>query len=558
MRPWKNGTDVWRTGLIATATPTIDMGRVGEFDSLSEDASERIGRAVSVMAAVLVLSCVGVALAFLPNSVLGIDAARLPKEAIVTLASLVLLCGSISSPGRSLAAAHWWMAAFIFTSTLSMLGATNYAVATRAMVISLASFAFLIGGSRVTNERFQTFVVLGVALAGGLAAVSVLLEAVGQIPHVSLAHHGPGGTFLHRNHAAHFMVCTLPAAYCLSANHGAKRKAFGIAVTACLATAILVTRCRSAWIGTISLVIVIWAASMFLSTKADLVNRRRHRQFSPFLWTCALGAGFVLSQPITRRVGWAEPNPMRHTLSSLVDRQSGSGSGRLLQYQNTMKMIASHWFLGVGPGNWAVNYPHYAPPNDPSLLNGVKATEDQPLSDWLGFASERGIVAFIALMALMISLLRSPRSNNVSDHALLGLITAVIILGSFDAVQLAAAPSAVCFTQFGVYAKSRVRASRKSTILSSSLTVAMASLLIVLLPTELALLRSNLAITSRITSNTLQRAVSLQPVNYTAQMLLAISLADSGHCQQAIPHIDRAIALYPFAPAPLQLARACT
>ena len=68
-----------------------------------------------------------------------------------------------------------------------------------------------------------------------------------------------------------------------------------------------------------------------------------------------------------------KPNPVKgisRTLESIQNVASydeGSGRGRLVQYERSLRMAAAHPLFGVGPGNWPVVYPKFAADNDPSM-----------------------------------------------------------------------------------------------------------------------------------------------------------------------------------------------
>src|SRR5947207_513643 len=80
-----------------------------------------------------------------------------------------------------------------------------------------------------------------------------------------------------------------------------------------------------------------------------------------------LAVAVIVALILPNALHWRSRNPYLQTASNVADYERGSGRGRLVQYQRSLRMAAQHALLGVGPGNWAVDYPRHAARNDPSL-----------------------------------------------------------------------------------------------------------------------------------------------------------------------------------------------
>ena len=134
----------------------------------------------------------------------------------------------------------------------------------------------------------------------------------------------------------------------------------------------------------------------------------------------------------------------------MANFREGSGRGRLIQYENSLRMTRDHPVLGVGPGNWPVEYPRYTTPGDPAYDAGDPIpTNPWPSSDWVAMISERGIPAtllFIAAGAAMalVGWRRSRQegrtTEGLSGLAMIATIVVTGVVGAFDAVLLLAAP----------------------------------------------------------------------------------------------------------------------
>src|SRR5881398_878863 len=103
-------------------------------------------------------------------------------------------------------------------------------------------------------------------------------------------------------------------------------------------------------------------------------------------------------------------------MTGVVNYEQGSGRGRLVQYEHSLAMAAHHPIFGVGPGNWAVDYPNHAARNDPSMSDseGGMTFNPWPSSDWVAFVAERGLAATVllalALIGVVVGVLRRSRS----------------------------------------------------------------------------------------------------------------------------------------------------
>ncbi len=129
-------------------------------------------------------------------------------------------------------------------------------------------------------------------------------------------------------------------------------------------------------------------------------------------------------------------------------------------------MALAHPVLGVGPGNWPVIYPKFAPANDPSLSDATGMTSNPwPSSDWVAALSERGVLAFLALVAFVLMLLRGALTARYDagrePHERLaalaggGIVLIAALEGAFDAVLLLPTPSIVVWAAAGALLTSR-------------------------------------------------------------------------------------------------------
>src|SRR5439155_15157059 len=122
-----------------------------------------------------------------------------------------------------------------------------------------------------------------------------------------------------------------------------------------VAAALVLPRSRAGWL----------AAGVALLIFTVFSMREHGRRLIGLLAFAIAGAAAALVFPNTLR--WRSDNPYLQSVTGMMEYERGSGHGRLVQYQRSLGMAAQHALLGVGPGNWSVDYPRHAPRNDPSL-----------------------------------------------------------------------------------------------------------------------------------------------------------------------------------------------
>jgi O-antigen ligase len=128
-------------------------------------------------------------------------------------------------------------------------------------------------------------------------------------------------------------------------------------------------------------------------------------------------------------------------------------------------MAIDHPTLGVGPGNWKILYPAYSIGIQPPVVAPIWEVPSRPNSDLIGFTAERGVPATVVLLAALVSLavghVRSlTRLGHSTDYdeksycalASLGILIALAVVGSLDAVLQLPAPTYLVFLSLGALA----------------------------------------------------------------------------------------------------------
>jgi O-antigen ligase len=501
---------------------------------------------------VLQITTIAIVVSASTHTTFDLDRFLVPKELVLHLAAAV--AGVAAWRRITIGRRDLLLVLFLALSAVSAVGATNPWLAFRALAIS-ASGVLLFLVARALRDAGLARPLLGVLACGVvLAAATSLLQAYGLWLDLFTGNRAPGGTLGNRNFVAHAAAFGYPVV--LLAALWARRRA-GTAV-ACLGIAIVtaalvLTRSRAAWLAFAAMLLVFVTTLVFRRDGAGL------KRFVGVLLFAAGGVAAALLVPNTLR--WNSDNPYIESVKSVANYQEGSGRGRLIQYERSLVMAARRPLLGVGPGNWAVDYPEHAARRDPSLdpAETGMTYNPWPSSDWVAFAAERGFAAAIVLALFFLALLRraltvtvaaaegdGPPSSLVAA-TLLGTIVAACVAGAFDAVLLLPLPAFFVWTTIGALMPAEPAPH------AGPLRALTVVLLVALAAIGVSRSATQLAAMEMLTRGSAARAAQLDPGNYRAHL----RLARGGPRKQRCTHAHAAHALFPNAGAARELVRAC-
>jgi O-antigen ligase len=503
------------------------------------------------------LGAIAVVLIVSTFNVFELDRFFVPKEFVLHLIAVAVALLAMRAIARTTTRVDLLLAGYLLLSALSAVLATNRWLALRALAIS-ASGVLLFWGARELREAGLARPLLGaLALAVVAAALMSLLQTYGVETALFSENRAPGGTLGNRNFVAHAGAFGLPLL--LLAALGARRSGsywlscMGVAI---VTASLVLTRSRAAWIA-FAAVALFFLVAMIVSPPLRR-DSRMWRRLAGVIIVAGIGVAAALLIPNTLR--WRSRNPYLESMRRVADYQQGSGRGRLRQYEESLRMATHHPLLGVGPGNWAVDYPPFATPGDPSMSDTEDGmtTNPWPSSDWVASISERGLAATIflalAFLAIIVSaarqLLAAPDAEQgLFAAALLGTIAGAGIAGLFDAVLLLAVPTFLIWTTLGALWTTEpsqrrlprlvviavIAISIAGVIRSAAQTIAM----------EIDVTRGDRA--------SLARAALIDPANYRLRM----RLARLGNRKQRCENARAAHALYPSARAAAEASRPC-
>lgn len=347
----------------------------------------------------------------------------------------------------------------------------------------------------------------------------------------------PTSLFGNRNVAAEF---TAIAASVVVANFSARPRLHAVCLALAGAYAV-VNGSRSA------LVVLPVVAGL----AAVLPPRRGRAGFVPLL-ALSLGAGLALAALS------ALPRP---SLGAPLLPGAATGTAtlevRLEIQKGALGMVAGAPLLGVGAGQFAVQYPRHRSQREIEL-SSLQRNEPRRVAtvhdDWLETAVEGGVPAFLLLLLFAIARLRQaePRAQALPLVALFLLMLVRAPLGNAPAVAMALFAT-------GPSARGTASPSKSSAWFACALGLCLLGLGLLGATSAFALARYATERGDAPTGDRtwIERATSLAPVDATAFELLArerqIAATSSADVEQALAAADRAIALRPFEPSYLLL-----
>ncbi|CAN5323486.1 hypothetical protein BH23GEM2_BH23GEM2_25710 [soil metagenome] len=516
---------------------------------------------------ILQLGLLGVVVAVLPYKLFELDRYFVPKELVLhAVALLVTLLFLKRVRQVRVDAADALLTLFLALSVASAIVATNHWLAQRALGVSVSgALIFWAARSLGSSGSYRPLLVIASAAVVAAAATS-LAQAYGFGSEYFSLNRAPGGSFGNRNFVAHFSAMGLPVMIFTVVT--ARRVAgalLGSLAMGVVGAALVLSRSRAAWL---AITVSIGVLSILLVVSRYQWKRQKiGGRLSRLALVALLGASVAIVLP--NQLNWRSDSPYLDSARGLVDYRSGSGRGRVAQYGNSLEMAKAHPVLGVGPGNWPVRYPAFAPRGDRSLTDDGMTANPWPSSDWVAHVSERGILAGIALLgvfgALFIGALRRWRSLTSSDDLLAKItlaatITATLVVSAFDAVLLLAAPAFLAWTVIGATA-GVARVGREVVLPRAARLTAVGILLLVVLASAARSLTQFVAITKVGSGGTRagwNAAAAWDPGSYRINLRVAELHAARGRCSAARPFARRALDLFPDATTARRVLRRCS
>lgn len=514
---------------------------------------------------VLQLGAAAVVLAAATYKVFELDRFFVPKELALHLAAFLGGLFVIGSVRRGFATrVDVLLVGYLLLSAVSAVFATNHWMAMRALGVSLSGVGVFWAARGVRQAGLARPLLVALGFAVVLAAATSLMQTYGVRTDFFSLNRAPGGTLGNRNFVAHVAAFGLPVLLlCGLRAYRPGGYLAGMLGVAAVAAVLFLTRSRAAWLALIAVGFVLLFGLPWVRPL-----RRSGRILTRFFALLLIGGGVGVAAGllIPNTLNWKSDNPYMETAKGVVNYQEGSGKGRLIQYKNSLRMAMEHPLLGVGPGNWSVQYPDYARRRDPSMSQTEEGVTSNPWpsSDWVAFLSERGFPAFVLLILAFVGITvgawRRMRAARDADEGLVALALAAtlvgaVIVGAFDAVLLLPLPALWIWAALGVMldpADLRPLAVATPVRVGALVLVALAAAASAARSTAQVVAMGLYATSSRAAD--LRLASQLDPGSYRIHLRLAQSGTRKARCE----HATAAHELYPNAGQAAQLARRCT
>jgi len=502
----------------------------------------------------------------LPFKVFELDRYFVPKELVLHLVALMgaIILIAKRAPVRE-SKVDVLLVLFLVWNIASAVFATNHWLGQRALALSISSIVVFWYARYAASRGGYRSIIVACATATVIAALAGLAQAYGIRSDYFSLNRAPGGLFGNRNFVAH--VAAIGLSSLLWATVTARRSSgvlMGSIGGALVTGAVILSRSRAAYLALAACLIVL--AVGMLASRRHWSGAGVGPRLAKFVLACAVGALLAIALP--NSLNWNSDSPYLDSAKGMVEYKKGSGRGRLAQYENSLQMAAAHPVLGVGPGNWPVQYTRYAPGNDRSLTDDGMTANPWPSSDWVAFVSERGFVPAAALLAVFVILFFSAFRHwalladcepVLARLVLAGTIAAAMVVSMFDAALLLAAPSLLIWSAIGATGGAGQREAGEDLDASQWRWALM--LCFVLSAFSIARSSTQIVAMWQVGEGGLRagwmRGALWDPGSYRINARVAELYANRGQCSAARAYARRARDLFPNAAAPRRILRRC-
>jgi O-antigen ligase len=232
------------------------------------------------------------------------------------------------------------------------------------------------------------------------------------------------GIMSHKNEYSNSLMLMLPFLFYSIYRLKGGARALAFVITFCQLIMIMLLKTRAVWVGVVALGLVA-SIAIVLDYQRMGISRK---------WRNIIG-GLVATGIATILVIYNLPKASDDfsivgRIQGITDTQSWHNINRLKIWGATIELIKDHFWMGVGPGNWNMEYYTYVQ----GLFTGIQQTNwGRPHNDFLWVFAEKGIFGillfisfFLFLFYLGIQVLRKSTDKN-------SRILAVLLMGGIAA-----------------------------------------------------------------------------------------------------------------------------
>lgn len=331
-----------------------------------------------------------------------VDHTLVPRQLLVSVGTGVLLLAMLASGLK--AKLNIGLVAFIFLGFLlmnfiSVSAAINPVESWATISRYLLAFAFLVSlqyllqnGLLKASQLIKTLVVFG-----GIAAIITLfqlMKALGSGEFFSDIY-SVTGNFSHKNLLSSALMLAFPFAIMGAATLEGAWKKGSLVLVFLLVMEMFVLRTRGVW-----LAVFVGAISTFLIFL--WINRKSKLKLQFPYKLVGAGAGIALVLVIILFSARGVQESVTDTTN--LDK-------RIVFWNNSLEMLKEHPVIGVGAGNWKINFPKYGLDGlDYNVVQGITHVQ-RPHNDYLWVLTEAGPLALLFFLGIFAFTFRQLVAN---------------------------------------------------------------------------------------------------------------------------------------------------
>jgi O-antigen ligase len=323
----------------------------------------------------------------------------------------------------------------------SIIPSTNKAEAVFESAKVFLFCALALFSSMILRRSPAAFNVLGKAAIASSFFISLLgiLEYWGIFRLIDNGWVSPGATMFNRNLLSSYLFLCLGFLLFAVVNCKGLWRFAGLVAGASVIYTLLATQTRAVWFGCGGGALVALIAVFSARPRSIPAFLRREK---PLFLTLAI-LPLVIAAAVTffKPPGSRAPSLLERA-ATVTNQSVYSNRERLIVWRKTVAMIKGHSFLGVGAGNWKIEFPKYGLGDlvHPEYTD-MSITEVRPGNDFLWVAAESGVFGFLFYSGLFVlcgvyalaALLRaSNRTSSILSTSLLFTIAGFAIISFFD------------------------------------------------------------------------------------------------------------------------------
>lgn len=372
----------------------------------------------------------------------GLKDYTLGPKLIVTQGILIIIVVRFAVSRTAVAQSPLLLPATVYglVSAVSIFLATDPVASIVELTKLITGFTlFLVVSTRRPDEQETCVRALLVAVA--VSAVLGICQHLNILPWSIPSAGLPSGTLGFRNIAAMVTIQAIPFAVYFLTRQASANDAWG-AVLFLLFAFVIQTRTRGAWLGLLVSIVV----GIVLARRYS--NGPRRLPLKPLVIAMLLGVALGAVPPQTPKLGPQDIDEKKTTITdtfgSLVSEDGDRG--RIDLWRRTIEMIVDRP-LGVGLGNWALEYPAY----DRGTHVTFSGAPARPHNDYLWIASETGLIGLAAFLWVLITALRAGvrRNQDIAVAAIASLV-ALLVHSWFSFPRDRATPTLVFWFVLGI------------------------------------------------------------------------------------------------------------